>query len=725
MLDLKDRLDRALEGRYKVEREIGRGGMATVYLAQDLKHARPVAVKILHPHIAAHLGTDRFLREIQIAARLSHPHILTLIDSGEADGLLYYSMPFVQGESLRDRITRVGKLPVEEALQIARHVASALGYAHTQGVVHRDIKPENVMLFEGEAMVTDFGIAKAVSAAGSENLTQTGSTVGTPAYMSPEQASGESELDGRSDLYSLACAVYEMLGGVPPFTGSNAQQIIMKRFAETPASLRKACPGLPEAVDRAILKALERRPEDRFATTLQFAQAMVVPGMSATPPGPSPLTGSMPAAPKAAKSVAVLPFVDMSPEKDQDYFTDGMAEEIINALSKIQALRVASRSSAFAFKGKNQDIRAVGEQLGVSTVLEGSVRKAGNRLRITAQLINVSDGYHVWSDRYDRQMEDVFEVQDEIAGSIVKALRVVLSDDAKRAIEQARPENVQAYEYYLRGRQFQHQHREKSLQFSRRMFQRAAEVDPTFARAYAGMADCSSMLYRWWDRSEANLSQAESSSQKALELGPDLAEAHASRGLALTLRKQYAEAEAEFETAIKLDPTLFEAYYFYARACFEQGKLEPAAKWFEKASEVRAEDFQALGLLSQVYAGLGLKEAEDGARRRTIAKVEKHLELYPDDARALYFGAGDVGMMGDKPRAVEWLERALAVDPGDSGVLYNVGCVYALIGEKDKALDCLEQAVLRGYAYREWIENDSDLVSVRDHPRFKKLLAEL
>ena len=501
---LKQNLESALAGRYAVEREVGQGGMATVFLARDLKHHRPVAVKLLHPHIAAHLGTDRFLREIQIAARLSHPHILALIDSGEAEGLLYYIMPFVQGESLRDRMVR-GKLPLEEALQIARHVASALGYAHNQGVVHRDIKPENVMLYEGEAMVTDFGIAKAVSAAGSENLTQTGSTVGTPAYMSPEQASGEADLDGRSDLYSLGCMVYEMLAGVPPFTGSNAQAIIMKRFAEKPIALHVANPEVPDAVARAVARAMERQPGDRFATTLQFAQALVVPGIAITPSGPRPATASMPVIAKAGKSIAVLPFVDMSPEKDQDYFTDGMAEEIINALSKVQALRVASRSSSFAFKGKSQDIRAVGEQLGVNTVLEGSVRKAGNRLRITAQLINVADGYHVWSDRYDRQLEDVFAVQDEIAENIVKALRVVLSENEKRAIEQARPENIQAYDYYLRGRQFVHQYREKSLQFGRRMFQRAVEVDPNFARAYAGLADISSMLYQWWDASEANL----------------------------------------------------------------------------------------------------------------------------------------------------------------------------------------------------------------------------
>jgi serine/threonine protein kinase/Flp pilus assembly protein TadD len=725
MLDLKDRLETALAGRYAVEREIGRGGMATVYLAQDLKHHRPVAVKILHPHIAAHLGTDRFLREIQIAARLSHPHILTLIDSGEADGLLYYSMPFVQGESLRDRIDRSGKLPVEEALQIARHVASALGYAHSQGVVHRDIKPENVMLYEGEAMVTDFGIAKAVSAAGSENLTQTGSTVGTPAYMSPEQASGESELDGRSDLYSLACVVYEMLAGAPPFTGSNAQAIIMKRFAEPAPPLPVTAPPLPEGVERAIQKAMERRPEDRFATTGQFAQSLNISGMTSTPPGASPATSVTPTSNRAAKSVAVLPFADMSPEKDQDYFTDGIAEEIINALSKIQALRVASRSSAFAFKGKNLDIREVGDKLGVSTVLEGSVRKAGNRLRITAQLVNVADGYHLWSDRYDRQLDDVFAVQDEIAENIVKALRVVLSETEKRAIEQARPENVQAYEYYLKGRQFSYQYREKSLQFARRMFQRAIEVDPSFARAYAGLADISSMLYQWWDASDANLSQADTASRKALELAPDLAAAHASRGFALTLSKHYPEAEQAFEVALKLDPTLFEAYYFYARTCFQQGKLEAAAKLFEKASEVRPEDFQAQALLSGVYAGLGRTADAETARRRTIAKIEKHLELNPDDARALYFGAGAISKLGNREKAIEWLERARAVDPEDSAVLYNVGCVYSLLGDADNALACLEQAVVHGYGHKEWVEHDSDLDSLRQLPRFQKLLASL
>jgi serine/threonine protein kinase/Tfp pilus assembly protein PilF len=724
MPELKERLETALAGRYTVEREVGRGGMATVYLAQDRKHRRQVAVKILHPHIAAHLGTDRFLREIDIAARLSHPHILTLIDSGEADGLLFYIMPFVQGESLRDRMNRTGRLPLDEALQTARHVAQALGYAHQHGVVHRDIKPENVMLYEGEAMVTDFGIAKAVSAAGSDNITQTGSTVGTPAYMSPEQASGENDLDGRSDLYSLGCMVYEMLSGAPPFAGSNPQAVIMKRFSEKPASLRPTCPGLPEAVERAVMKALERRPEDRFLGTLEFAQALAVPGLT-TPPGSAPATVVTPSATRAAKSIAVLPFTDMSAEKDQEYFTDGIAEEIINALTKIQALRVASRSSAFAFKGKSQDIREVGEKLGVNTVLEGSVRKAGSRIRITAQLVNVGDGYHLWSDRYDRELADVFAVQDEIADNIVKALRVVLSDDEKRAREQARPENIQAYEYYLRGRQYFHQGREKSLQFARRMFQRAIEIDPGFARAWAGLADCNSYLYMWWDAGDANLQQAESASRKALQLGPALAEAHAARGFALTLKKYFDEATEEYETAIQLDPTLFEAYYFYARAKRQQGKLEEAARLFEKASEVRPEDYQSPALCASVYVSLGRPAEADAKRRKAVALAERQLEFNPDDVRALYLGAACLSAIGERQRTLEWVDRVMSLDPDDSLVLYNVGCCYALEGEPEKAIECLERAVVGGYGHKDWLENDSDLDSLRQHPRFLKLMEKL
>src|SRR6185295_16282331 len=368
MADLRSRLQPSLADRYGIEREVGRGGMATVFLAQDLKHDRQVALKVLHPELAASLGPERFLREIKVAARLNHPHIVPLHDSGQAGDLLYYVMPYVDGESLRQRLIRDKRLALDDALDIARDVAAALDYAHRQGVVHRDIKPENVMLHEGEALVTDFLIAKAVTAAANDNLTQTGSAVGTPAYMSPEQAAGEAELDGRSDVYSLGCMVYEMLSGSAPFTGSTAQAIITKRFTEAPPSIRAARSNIPEVVDTAVSRSLARVPAERYATAAQFGQALAIHG--STPPGHQPTT-VVPQPAAAAKSIAVLPFADMSSGRDQEYFCEGM----INALTKIQALQVASRSSAFAFKGQNQDIRKVGEQLGVSTVLEGSVRK--------------------------------------------------------------------------------------------------------------------------------------------------------------------------------------------------------------------------------------------------------------------------------------------------------------------------------------------------------------
>jgi len=716
--DLLDRVRTALADRYAVEREIGQGGMATVYLAQDLKHDRPVAVKLLHPHLAANLGPDRFLREIQIAARLQHPHIVPLYDSGQAGDLLYYVMPYVSGESLRQRLEREAQLPLEDATRLARTVAAALDYAHRQQVVHRDIKPENVMLHEGEALVTDFGIAKAVSVAGKETLTRTGMAVGTPAYMSPEQAGGEMELDGRSDIYSLGAMLYEMLTGVAPFTGPTAQSIIAKLFTESALPLHERRDAVPEWLERSVLKSLNKTPAERYGTAAQFAQALTWPAGGSTPPG-SPAGGA------PAKSIAVLPFVNMSADPENEYFTDGIAEEIINALTKIQALRVASRTSAFAFKGKNEDIGEIGRKLKVATVLEGSVRKSGLKLRVTAQLVNVADGYHLWSERYDRQLEDVFAIQDEIADNIVKALRVVLSEEEKRAIEKAPTENVEAYDYYLRGRQFFHQFRRTGIQFARRMFERAIEIDPSYALAHAGVADCCSFLYMYWDGSRANLDSAESASRKSLELDPELAEAHASRGFALSLSRQYAEARREFETAIRLNPKLYEAHYLYARACFQEGKLEEAVRHYEDASRVRPEDYQALMLMQAPLKGLGRPDEAAAALRRGLQVVEKHLELNPDDARALYLGGGALVQVGDRARGLEWARRAQAIDPDDPGVLYNVACVHAFLGQPDEAFACLEKSVRNGFGHREWLENDSDLDPLRADPRFQALLSKI
>jgi TolB-like protein/Flp pilus assembly protein TadD len=690
--------------------------MATVYLARDRKHDRQVAVKVLHPELSASLGSERFLREIKVAARLSHPHIVSLHDSGQAGDFLYYVMPFIEGESLRQRLTREKQLPLDDALEIARHVASAITYANGTGVVHRDIKPENVMLHQGEAVVTDFGIAKAVTSAAGEHLTQTGSAVGTPAYMSPEQAAGESEVDGRSDVYSLGCMLYEMLAGEHPYPGPTAQAMLIKHLTQPVPSLRAVRANVPDVVERAVARAMAKDPAARFATAAEFAQAL---HSGSTPPGMPTVSAPV----SAAKSIAVLPFADMSPQRDQDYFCEGIAEELINALMRIDELRVASRTSAFAFKGKSEDIREIGRKLQVEHVLEGSVRKAGNRLRITAQLLKVVDGYQLWSERYDRDMEDVFAIQDEIAQNIARALRVVMTDKEFQEIVKPQTADVAAYDYYLKGRGFFHQWRMKSLLFAREMFAKAIAIDARYALAYAGVADCCSSLYTWFDANEKYKTEAETVSLKALELAPDLAEAHEARGVALTVAKRPEEAEREFETAIRLNPKLFEAYYFYGRLCFLQGRLEEAAHWFEEASHVRPEDYQSQALLGGIYDGLGRPTEAEGWYRSAVSVIRKHLEMYPADARAFYMGAIGAIRLGDTAQAEVWVRRALAIDPEDPLILYNVGCAYARLGQLDESLDCLERTIRHGGSgHRGWMRNDSDLEALRGNPRFEALL---
>lgn len=709
MSDPFESLQAAVIDRYSVEREVGRGGMATVYLAQDLRHHRPVALKVLHPHLASSLGPERFLREIQIAARLQHPHIVSLYDSGQVDDLLYYVMPYLDGESLHQRLEREEQLPLQDALSVSRSVAAALDYAHHQGVVHRDIKPENVMLHHGEAMVTDFGIAKAVTEAAAERLTQTGTAIGTPVYMSPEQLTGAADLDGRSDIYSLGAMLYEMLVGEVPFPGSTVQAIVTMILTDPVPSLREARDDIPSWLEESVLRAMAKSPADRYPTAIAFSQAL------AWPAGTAATQGSM------AKSIAVLPFVNMSADPENEYFSDGVTEEIINALTKVRALRVASRTSAFAFKGKNLDIRKVGEQLSVGTVMEGSVRKAGDRLRVTAQLVDVADGYHLWSERYDRQLDDVFAIQEEIAESIVDALQVVLSEEERRAVEKPSGENVEAYEQYLRGRQYFHQMRRSGIQFARRMFDRAIEIDPNYAKAYAGVADCCAFLYMYYDGSKANLQGADSASSKALELDPELAETHASRGFALSLSRQYDEARREFETAIQLDPKLYDAHYFYARALFQEGRLEEAALHYEEAARAQPEDYQALLMMQAPLAGLGRHEESKEVLRRGLKVAEKHLELNPDDARALYLSANALIQLGERDQALERAKKAYAIDSSDPSVLYNIACIYSLGGMIDQALDYLDQAIQNGFGHREWIDNDTDLDSLREDPRFQAL----
>jgi serine/threonine protein kinase len=415
----------ALADRYTIGRELGHGGMGIVLLAQDGKHHRQVAIKVLKPDLAAALGRERFLREIATAAGLNHPHILPLHDSGEAAGFLYYVIPYIEGESLRERLARERQLAIQDALQIAREVADALQYAHAHNVLHRDIKPENILLSAGHALVTDFGIARTITAGGGGQLTEVGSLVGTPAYMSPEQVDGSPHIDGRADLYSLGCVLFEMLVGEPAFKGSTLTAVIANKLSATVPSPRVSRESVPEAVDAAVRKAMASLPADRFATAAQFAEALGTPG-----PG-EPAPAAVP-----DRSIAVLPFTNQSSDPETEYFSDGIAEEIINALAQLPGLHVAARTSSFAFKGKGLDIAEIGARLKVATVLDGSVRKAGNRVRITAQLVSVSDGYHLWSERYDSELDDVFAIQDHIAQAIASRFEVMLASPTGRFAQQ-------------------------------------------------------------------------------------------------------------------------------------------------------------------------------------------------------------------------------------------------------------------------------------------------
>ena len=424
-------------------------------------------------------------------------------------------------------------------------------------------------------------------------------------------------------------------------------------------------------------------------------------------------------------SIAVLAFSDISSSKDQEYFCDGISEEIINNLSRIKGLRVSSRTSSFAFKEKSEDIRMIGRRLGVSTVLEGSVRKAEGRLRITAQLINAEDGYHLWSERYDRELKDIFVIQDEIARSIAATLKIALTPREKIALGKAPTNDLEAYDYYLRGKQFFYQYKRKGIEFALKMFTRAIEIDPTYARAFAGIADCSSFLFMHAGSHDCHREQADSMSRRALELDPDSAEAHVSRGVACSLNDSYTEAEKEFDLAIHLDPTLFEAYYFYARTCFAQGKLEKTIQLYEKSSQVNPQDYQAPLLVAQIYSDLGDADKAEAARRRGIQAAEDVLKLNPDDTRALYMGANGLVALGENEQGLEWANQALAIDPDEPMVLYNVACIQSLALRIDDALNSLEKAVQNGLTHKHWLEHDSNLDPLRNHVRYKRLIKQL
>jgi serine/threonine-protein kinase len=710
--------------------------MATVYLADDIKHHRQVAIKVLRPELASVLGPDRFLREVEIAARLNHPHILPLYDSGEAGGFLFYVMPYIRGESLRHRLARETQLPVDEAITITRHAALALEHAHARGVIHRDIKPDNILLYEGEAMVADFGIALAVRAAAGERLTATGVLVGTPEYMSPEQSMGERALDARSDVYSLGCVLYEMLAGEPPYTGTTAQAVIAKRMTDPVPAVRRVRDAVPPGVDQTLMRALARTPADRFASAAAFAEALAQPA-GATP---------------RPRSVAVLPFLNLSSDPENEYFADGITEDVIAQLSKIRALEVISRTSVMSFKKREHGLRDIAARLGVGTLLEGSVRRTGDRVRIVAQLIDAEKDQHLWAETYDRQLTDIFAIQTDVALQIAAALKAELSSDEKTRIHKEPTKDLQAYQLYLQGRHCFIRYTQEGQRKAIEYFEQAIARDPGYALAYAGVAFAYGELGEIGGlRPDVAYARAKEAVARALELDSELGEAHCMLAFVKFVHDfDWPGAEWSFKRALELSPSSADTYDLYGRMLSALERFDEAIAAQERAQELdplahpldvatallragRYDDAVEAATrcirfdpsYARGHSTLGWAYLKKGRFDEGIAALEKAVALSPGHSLWLaqlgqaYALTGKVGQAREILQHLEELSRRQYVSP------YHMAYIHTGLGEPDTAIDWLERAFEERAGAVYGIKGSFLFTSLRWHPRFVALLKKM
>jgi len=780
-----EQLKAALVDRYRVERKLGEGGMATVYLAHDLKHDRQVALKVLRPELAAALGPERFLREIQVTANLHHPHILPLYDSGTAGGALFYVMPLVQGESLRDRLAREKLLPVDEAVRIVQQVAGALDFANRHGIIHRDIKPENILLHDGEAFLTDFGIAIALTDAGGGRLTETGLSIGTLQYMSPEQATGERDLDARSDIYTLGAVAYEMLGGEPPITGATARAMIAKLVTEPPTPLRVLREGVPASLDAAVMRALAKAPTDRFPSARDFANALTVPSVLATDAGAggaarrprtvalailaaiavcavgwaiiSQRSSAVPpedATPAPIRSIAVLPLDNYSGDSTQDYFAEGMTDELTAALATISQLRVTSRGSAMQFQGKNRPATPeIAKALGVDAIVEGSVARSGDKVRITAQLIDARADAHLWAQSFERNSSDVLALQAELATAIAREINVRLTASEQSRLATAPTVDPESHDAYLKGRYFFNRPSDENLQKAIAQFEEAIRLSPTFAPAYSGLSDA----YLWAGYNEGFVTasdarpKARAAAEKAVALDGSSAEAHTSLAVfKLFYEYDWEGCEREFRQAIALNPNYAFAHDQFAMALAFTGRFDESIAESRLAASLDPlspqvlvdatmapmfqKDFAAARALASKARELdptyffpvmieGWIEFEAGNFREAIPPIRQSTTMGAPPFATAYLAYAH-GAAGDRDGAMRALAVLRTMSPGGE-VPFNLALVSLGLGDHARALDNLERALAGDSQMLAWLGRDAIFDPLRAEPRFQALLRRL
>jgi len=723
---------------YKIVRKLGSGGMGVVYEAEDAHLGRRVALKFLPADTAKDAQTlERFQREARAASALNHPNICTVYAIEQHEHQHFIAMELLEGQTLAQMIVRQ-PFPVEQVLALAIQIADALESAHAKGIVHRDVKPANIFVnARGQVKILDFGLAKMegirnaqqdsqmdTRGANRDELTQPGTTIGTVSYMSPEQARGQLS-DARTDLFSLGVVLYQMATGTLPFRGETSAMIFEAILNRDPQPAVQANPAAPGELGRILDKALEKDRNLRYqsANDLKTDLARLKRDMETGGRKAHDSNDPRPGAPaKAAeKSLAVLFFENISGVKEDEYFRDGITEDIITELSKIKGMNVFSRPTVLAYRDKQVTPAQIGQQLNAAFVLAGSVRRAGSRLRINAQLIDTHTDFPLWSERYDREMKDVFEVQDEIARKIADALRIKLSPQEQAALAAKPTEDLQAYDLYLRGKSYARRYTNQDLEFALQMFENAVAMDPNFALAHAAIANVCASYYLHYNREPKWISRAMAASQRAVALEPQQAEVLVAQGWIHYASKEYSEVVRCVTQAIERKKDCEGAYYLLLRALFSAGRYQEVANMAEEAFDASGQDYNVFVPIANALKSLGKNELLRNVRLRRIGALEQHIRRVPEDARARMLLANDYGAMGRVEDSTREANLAIALRPNEATVLYNAACVFCMLNKKAEALDAIAKAWESGFKDADWARRDPDLAPIHDDPIFLKL----